>query len=171
MNRSQSPLDQLADIHLPAAPGYWPLALGWWMLIALSILLLIALFFWWRSVQKNRYRKLALKELEKIHAEFNRTQNTIIYLAGINELLKRTALTAYPKQFSASIKGTEWVMWLDSACPTTHHQFTQEFSDALTIAHYQKNPQVDADKLKALCTTWILKHRNPLKKDKDSTYV
>ncbi|MGF1689002.1 DUF4381 domain-containing protein, partial [Photobacterium japonica] len=41
-NPSTTPLLPLADIHLPEAPGFWPLAWGWW---GMSVIVLLAVAF------------------------------------------------------------------------------------------------------------------------------
>lgn len=167
---TQSPLDNLADIHLPDGVSHWPLAPGWWGLIALTTLFFIAFLFWKRHRNRNRYRHLALDELKKTYHRFSETKKTAAYLQEISLLLRRTALSAYPKTFNASIKGEEWVIWLDNTCPATKDQFTQNFSEALILASYQKEPQVDVEKLQQLCELWIKKHNNvyPSKKAKNS---
>ena len=57
----------LRDLHLPEPVGWWPLAWGWWILIALALagiayLLLRA----WRQWRANRPRRIALQQLGKV---------------------------------------------------------------------------------------------------------
>ena len=173
-----SPLDQLADIHLPDGVSWWPLAPGWWILIVL-LLLIAALFFMWRKRKaQNVYRTVAQHQLAGIYADYQQTHNTAAYLQALSLLLRRTALTSYPHSFNASIKGADWLYWLDSVCPETNNAFSDEIGQALLIGPYQKNPQIAVDDLQQLSVKWIALHRNhrqkiPLKKmtTQEATHV
>ena len=59
MNPEEIPL---RDLHLPEMTGWWPLALGWWFLIALAGCGLLYLL--WRAFkifQHNAARRRALR--------------------------------------------------------------------------------------------------------------
>lgn len=43
---SPDPLAQLRDIHLPEPIGWWPLAIGWYILIALALFLASIIAHW-----------------------------------------------------------------------------------------------------------------------------
>lgn len=160
MQPTSSPLDQLADIHLPDSISWWPLAPGWWILIALIIVATIGFFIWRRRKQQNRYRVTAQHQLAGIYADYQQTQNASAYLQSLSLLLRRTALTAYPHSFNASIKGNDWLNWLDAVCPTLNEKFSGEIGQSLLSSAYQKNPQIDAASLQNLCADWISQHRN-----------
>ena len=164
MQPNPSPLDQLADIHLPASVSWWPLAPGWWALLALLVIALIAIFTWRYRAQQNRYRKLAQQELDRIYNEYQHTRDAATFLHETSVLLRRTALTAYPQIFNASIKGQAWLNWLDSVCPTKHKgsvlRFNSECGQQLLTASYQKNPVIDAASLYVVCSNWLAQHRN-----------
>jgi len=155
-----SPLDQLADIHLPDSVSWWPLAPGWWILLALIIVTAIGFFIWRLRKQQNHYRVIAQHQLAGIYADYQQTQNAAAYLQALSLLLRRTALTAYPHSFNASIKGTDWLSWLDAVCPTLNENFSGELGQSLLSSAYQKDPQIDAASLQQLCTEWISQHRN-----------
>lgn len=157
---SASPLDQLADIHLPSDLSWWPLAPGWWILFGIFILVIIGLLLWRRRKAQNAYRLVAQKELEAIYIAYEQAKDAAAYLQALSVLLRRTALTAYPKQFNASIKGKEWLEWLDNVCPTLNEKFSSANGQSLLIGGYQKNPHIDAVALRKLCEEWIKQHRN-----------
>lgn len=160
MQPNQSPLDQLADIHLPDSVSWWPLASGWWALLALLVIVLIAVLLWRRRLKQNHYRKLAQQELDAIYSSYQSTQNAAKFLHDISVLLRRTALTAHPKTFNASIKGQAWLDWLDSVCLNPIAQFNSESGQQLLTASYQKDPQIDAAALYHLSRFWLSEHRN-----------
>lgn len=78
-------LAQLRDIHLPQPIGWWPLAPGWWALIALICILTVVGFVWSR-MRRRSARFLALRELEAIKPE-----KPDEFLAQISSLLRRVA--------------------------------------------------------------------------------
>ena len=43
----------LRDIHLPEVISWWPLAIGWWILIALPIILLLC-YLLYRYIRRDR---------------------------------------------------------------------------------------------------------------------
>lgn len=99
-------LEALRDIHLPDPVSWWPLAPGWWALLALilaaAIAIAVALHIRARTV---RYR--ALRELEAL-----RRQNDIgrdEAALGIEVLLKRIILQKPQHSALAASHGTRWV--------------------------------------------------------------
>ncbi len=160
MQSTASPLDQLADIHLPDGVSWWPLAPGWWMLLALLVISIIAFFIWRLRKQQNHYRIVAQQELTKIYADYQQSNDAASYLQTLSVLLRRTALTAYPQRFNASIKGSDWLNWLDSVCPVLNGKFSGDLGQSLVSSAYQKNPNVDINGLHQLSSQWINLHRN-----------
>jgi hypothetical protein len=160
MQPQASPLDQLADIHLPDGVSWWPLAPGWWILLALLAITIVGFFIWRNRKQQNYYRVIAQHQLAGIYADYQQTQDAGAYLQALSQLLRRTALTAYPNSFNASIKGKDWLHWLDSVCPAATEKFSGEIGQSLLNSAYQKNPQVDVNELHRLSSEWIKLHRN-----------
>jgi hypothetical protein len=152
-----NPLNDLADIHLPDGVSWWPLAPGWWVLIALAMIIAIALYYVRRHQQRNHYRHLSLQELLKAYQQ---QSSPAVYLQQVSSILRRTAMSAYPKNFNSSIKGDEWLLWLDAHCPATADSFAHGTGRALLVGPYQKAPDVDVAALHQLCTHWVKHHRN-----------
>ena len=157
---AQDPLAQLQDIHLPAEIGLWPPAWGWWVLALLIIATVSALvFFIKRKISRNAYRTIAIAELNSIHKKYGSDQNSE-YLQNLSIILRRTALSGFGSQFNASLKGNEWLKWLDEQCTKTNLQFSQGVGAALLIGPYQKNPEFNRDELHKLSLIWVNEHRN-----------
>jgi hypothetical protein len=152
------PLSQLRDIHLPAPVEAWPPAPGWWALGIIAAILAIAgiawLVRWW---MKNRYRREGLKQLEALRAKHEADRNDAVYLAGYSELLKRVALTHFPRNKVASLTGEAWVQFLDRAANTD--EFRMGPGQALINGNYAPDPEVDVEALHRLGTFWIKNHR------------
>ena len=104
----------LRDLHLPEVIGWWPLAPGWWFLIALLVAglgyLLYQLFTQWR---RNAARRIALKELARIQYDYQNGVDEISLAIELSELLRRTMLAYAPRNEVAGLTGERWLHWLD----------------------------------------------------------
>ncbi len=107
-------IDRLHDILVPAPVPWWPPAPGWWWVMGFALVILSALalraFVRW---QHNRYRREALGELTALEASLKDPAQRSAALLDLSELLKRTALTAYPRTRVAGLTGAEWSSFLD----------------------------------------------------------
>ena len=104
----------LRDLHLPDAVSWWPLAPGWWVLIALA---LIGLAFLVRARLKIRARgaarRYALRQLNEIVAEYEERKNPVEFGVQLSELLRRTMLAYAPRLDVAGLTGDAWLERLD----------------------------------------------------------
>ena len=107
MNTDPASLDNLRDIaELPPVP-WWPLAPGWYVLLA--ILAIGSGIFAFRALRQwraNAYRRAALSELGNAPD-----------LAAVADILKRTALATHPRSEVASLTGEAWLAWLSTHGP------------------------------------------------------
>lgn len=114
MNPDPTNLDRLHDILVPAPVPFWPPAPGWWWVIgAVAVLLLVLLLRAFSLWQRNRYRREALRALAALEPAVRdpaRRAGALLELAG---LLKRVAVTAYPRVQVARLTGAEWSSFLD----------------------------------------------------------
>ena len=160
---NQDPLAELRDIHLPDAISWWPPAPGWWIL-ALVIILLVsfAIVRQVRNYLHNRYRTEAVLVLDAAWQQFQRDHNTQAYLWQLTELLKRTALTAYPDVPVSGLQGQQWLKFLDS----THREASAQFqhgvgTQLLTLPYQQLHGAADVLSLHRLCRQWLQHHLPP----------
>jgi hypothetical protein len=114
MNPDPTSLDRLHDIVAPRAVAWWPPAPGWYWLLGGAVVLFCvlavrALIRW----QHNRYRREALAELSGQEVALRDPVRRIITLPAVAELLKRTAVTAYPREEVATLTGAPWFEFLD----------------------------------------------------------
>ena len=108
-------LQNLNDIVLPATVNWWPLAKGWYIVAALLLILLA--WFGYRSLRRwfeNRYRRAALEELQSLENGMQNRADRDSSLRQIPSLLKRTALSIYPREQVASLAGNDWHRFLNS---------------------------------------------------------
>lgn len=158
-----APLQQLRDIHLPAAVSWWPPAPGWWLLLIAALISLAIAFLWLRNHRrKNRYRRLALQHLHTLRDQWRQQERQQqrddgALTQAINRLLKQTALAAYPRQRVAALTGADWLLFLDSGLKQP--RFTEPELRALAST-YQATPQtISAAALFDASEYWIRRHR------------
>ena len=158
------PLDQLRDLHLPPAPGWWPPAPGWWLLALLTIALLIGAGLVCRRRRRaNLYRRLALAELQAIAVRTDSPQ----FLPDLIALLRRTARAANPTSDWIAIGASQLLIQLAQFSDSKDGQPIPD-GDIANLASNQYRPQpVPLDpqqqtRLINLARQWIRKHRSGL---------
>lgn len=136
-------LNNLHDIVLPEAPAFWPPAQGFWMLVAL--VLMLALTTAWLIIQsrkRNAYRRAGLTLLESATTHYD-----------INAIVKRVALAAFPRNTVAHLHGNGWVNFLETTC---HHNAFASFGDA-------DKSHSPSSQLREEARTWIRHHKTDTK--------
>jgi len=109
------PLMQLRDIHLPKEASNWPPAPGWYALLIVVTLISIGIcIFIKRHFPIWQTKRHALQLLKSYQKQYLKEQNNQKTCALINELLKKTAFFYYPRSIVASLKGQDWLDFLNS---------------------------------------------------------
>jgi type II secretory pathway pseudopilin PulG len=107
-------LAQLKDIHLPEPIGWWPLALGWYILIGLLLIALLGSLVWiYRYYQQGRAKRQALRMLKDYVQRYQQDNNHQLMSARLSELLRRVALAYFPRSQVASLEGEAWIAFLN----------------------------------------------------------
>lgn len=112
-------MEELIDIQGLDYIGIWPLAWGWWLIIAVLITLLsITSFF---MLKRLRYRKSwqykAFARLQEIQQQIpSKDEKTILQSLSL-ELRKIAMLTTHREQ-CAGLIGTQWLQWLQNHDPS-----------------------------------------------------
>ncbi len=106
MNTDPLSLSSLEDIALTAPPPFWPPAPGFWvLLLLLTGVIAVSLFYWYAYRQVGAYRRAGL---------------ILLAAAGsgreIDIVLKRVGLAAFPRETVAPLYGEEWGRFLDATC-------------------------------------------------------
>jgi hypothetical protein len=155
MAQTQLPL---RDIHIPEAIGLWPPAIGWWLL---AILLPLMLYFSYK-LYKYITRKTALKAVKKqiktlkINQEFDDKQKLI----ELSSLMRRTAISIFPREDVASLTEEAWLVFLDRNSDSLN--FNTKIGRLLVDAAYRKAPDLKA--LMVLfdrCENWLNQQKEP----------
>ena len=131
----------LRDLHLPEPIGWWPLAPGWWIVIAVLVLALGWLLLrLWRNFQFHAPRRYAIRELASVEADFLEHRNPVTLGQQLSELLRRAMLAYAPRHEVAGLTGEAWLEWLDKDLPVPY--FHTEGGKSLLQLPY-RNPQGD----------------------------
>jgi len=151
-----NPLDQLKDIHLPEAIGFWPPALGWWLLAVLLIVLLAAGFLFYKHWQKGAYRRKAVQQINHLFNDNKQAGHKTA--AHLNQLLKAVAQQSYSTTQVSRLSASQWLAFLDNSANI--QVFSQGAGQVLATAPYELNSSIsNPDELKKCCIQWIRRHR------------
>ena len=104
----------IRDLHLPEAISWWPLAPGWYVVIAIALAVcfyLLHLYSQHRS--RGAARRHALRELGRLTADFEKHGDAVAFSSDMSELLRRTMLAYAPRSEVAGLTGDAWLAWLD----------------------------------------------------------
>ena len=153
MNADPGSLENLHDLVMPVPVPWWPPAPGWFIVSAV----LVTVLGWWliRAIQQwqsNSYRREALILLGKIDGSG----------AELPILIKRVALSAYPRERVASLTGEQWLAFLDQ----TGHTDAFSAGAGRWLARVAYEPQLTAslsttelNGLRTAVRDWILRHQ------------
>jgi hypothetical protein len=143
----------LDDVHVPEAVSYFPTTPIWtWIFWVMALIALLLLYKFWGRLQRERYRKVACHELERISVVSGPA-----YVMKVSQILKWTALAAYPRKRVASLDGEEWLRFLDLTSDST--EFAEGLGQPLASSRFRRNADVDDHALGALAKKWIRTHR------------
>jgi hypothetical protein len=162
---SVDPLAALKDIHLPEAISVWPPALAWWLVCAALLLTLaLGLYYGLKNYRKQAYRRAALKALVQLEQDTMQPGYSLLkdrsLESSLVHLLKRTALSAYPRSDVARLIGHEWLIFMDNKA--SMNAFNTELGRRLLDNRFAPQPQrldaATASQLLQITKQWIKKH-------------
>lgn len=111
---TETALRSLHDIAVPPPVSWMPQTWGWAVLAAIAVTALLA---WaWRAARRfhrNAYRREALRRLDEIERGMTDPARRDHAVHALAELLKRTAVAAWPRAEVAALSGADWVRFLD----------------------------------------------------------
>lgn len=141
----------LRDIHLPEPIGWWPPAIGWWIVAVLILLIIVASIWLFKRVTRKTAIKSAKKLLLKIQQDSYLDDHTKLIQMSI--LIRRTAISIFPRAEVASLTGNAWLEFLDNSIQDT--QFRLGVGQVLSDGPYQQPTAFDMDALNNLCLHWL----------------
>ena len=137
-NQGANPLDQLRDIQVPDPLQSWAIAPGWWVLIALLLIVISYLAYrWFKRRKALRLLKPANIELQNI-AQLVPDNHAIALLSA---LLKRVCLVYFSKKDVAALSGSQWVDFLNQH--TRQPTFNEASRKIFAEVAYRPNQVLD----------------------------
>ena len=121
-------LTPLKDLHIMAQPSWWPLAWGWWIIIAGLIFVILCWMIirrWWH----NRPVIYAQNELKKIAT----LSTDLDFLHALSNLLKRVAILKFGREKIAPLTEEKWQ---DFLVKTAHDVFTKQQAKQIAFSTY-----------------------------------
>ena len=156
-------LQNLHDIVMPSPVPWWPPAPGWYAVCA-CIAVAVAWFFRqsYRHWRANGYRRAALRELNHLQ-DLIESGDRDPAMRKLPELLKRTAMSVWPREQIASLTGAGWLQFLDTSGNTSaFSQGAGRLLLELAYAGHQKMNMISNDQVRSLTRViekWIREHR------------
>jgi hypothetical protein len=108
-------LSQLKDIEGLDAISAWPLAIGWWVVIALLAAIIFSTIFYLvrQRIFENSWKGSTTKILTEMQNALgnNNTQEIAIQLS---EELRKIAIKKHSREQCAGLAGNDWLTWLSA---------------------------------------------------------
>lgn len=111
---------QMRDIEGIDPIGLWPLAPGWWLVLAALVLVVVLARAAWRRFGAYRpqafWRRDAANQLRLLRRRVGRDDGKQL-AADLSELLRRIAMARCGRDICAGLHGDEWLSWLQQQDP------------------------------------------------------
>lgn len=111
-------MENLIDIQGLDYIGWWPLAIGWWGLLALIFIALVisAIFLIKTYKYKKSWRYIAYKKLANLQQQLP-SDNHKQVLQDLSIEIRKIAMLSTQREKCASLTGTSWLQWLQEHDP------------------------------------------------------
>jgi hypothetical protein len=161
MTDQTDPLAGLKGLHLPESITELPLAVGWWIVLIVTVsLLLFGQLLVTKWLNKHRYRRLAMQQFSILVGEFEEHKDDIRLLTSINQLLKSVVIQQCPEVNRAVLQGEQWQHFLHQSLAGVKNLDIGSFLALQGI--YQKSLLLTSEQRQELircCKVWLKQHR------------
>lgn len=133
-------MEELIDIEGLTQVGVWPLAIGWWFVILLILIVTISTSVFW--IKNRRYKASwqhkSFYRLQKLQQQLDHADHKLI-LQNFSLELRKIAMLSTQREACAGLIGKKWLEWLQEHDPKGFNW--QENGSILLIAQY--TPQIN----------------------------
>ena len=148
--------EMLAPLRTPEAVSWWPLAPGWWLVIALVLLgLTFAAYQGWRYYQRGAVLRDAKALLHRLEEQLDDPRQC---LAQTNALHRRVGLALGERRDCAGLTGREWVDFLNGL---SRDDTASLDPDLLALAYAREVSRADAQRLLEQTAHWLQRLERP----------
>ena len=152
------PLAQLSDIHLPANIHSYPIAPGWWVLLAFVLLAITILI----------KQIIAYRAKRKIQKQLLVSLKNDMSTEALSQLLKYALISYFPRQQTASLFGENLQLFLHQQLPEKKQNTFNELSSNCFDNLYQRQNNSDTNnstaQYKQAVEYWVRHALPPLKR-------
>ena len=149
----------------PPPVSWQPQTVGWDVLaVVLGVLAIVLMVYAVRRYRRNRYRRDALAELGRLERNWvDHPEANVAVLVALPALVKRCALSAWPRELVAGMSGVDWANFLVAHSGHAAHGAQAlaplvreiQYHDATTLARI---PSQEVTALLAASRQWIEGH-------------
>src|SRR3990167_8195638 len=113
-----NPFSELYDIEGLDAISWWPLGLGWWIVLGLCVLMIVAisLYLYRKRVLKRKWQYGILNQMSIMERTLS-SENSQVVLIELSQLIRRIAIHTFSRSECAGLEGTQWLAWLKANDP------------------------------------------------------
>lgn len=137
---------ELKDIHVPEQISNYPVAYGWWLLVALLIFITV--------ISINKLRKAAKRNQVKKQALAQLKNNPEMTISDTIALLKWAAMHYFSRAELAKLFGNSLQSFYTSHLPNKHQENFTNLSEQAFINQYHANASTD-ENLHQAAVLWL----------------
>lgn len=149
-------LSLLKDIHTPPAVSWWPLAVGYWILLIMAV---VALFWFVRRYRQHWVRRTAQRQFDHLLERYKQHHDAELLTQNISTLMRRISISLLPREQVAGVTGEQWIAVLQNLGGEKTKSFSPLVADALTtLVHRPGANRLLSEHVEQLvqeCRQWI----------------
>lgn len=138
----------LRDFQLPDVVSWWPPALGWWMVLIASVLIIVLSYWLIKKIRQPVLRKGVVVEKDRVIADYLKHQDKNRLLKELSMVLRRIGMSYQPRNVVAGMLGHHWFQQLNQL--VDRNTLSDEVMILLSTAPYQKDPLLSDEQVQTV---------------------
>ena len=142
------PLEQLKGIHLPEQIHHWPISIGWWIILIMTVIVITAITK--KIIKKRQLFKVQKQTLTMLNSDSQLSTEQIL------AQLKWTCMHYFNRSDVAAKHGEELLNFFISKLAPQHQlEFREKAADALTQCYRKSSVDIYATDFQQAALLWI----------------